>query len=69
MKKLLMDAHMALVRNGEYHAAKLVLRLLRNKILRLGLDDDSCSVELLLYGMGMTPHYSRNYNVATYTLR
>lgn len=68
MKELLMNAHQALVRSGSYHEAALILRLLRRKILRLGLDDDSAGVEILLDGLGMTPRYSRNYAVAIYTL-
>lgn len=68
MKEMLIKAHKALVMTGKYNDAWLVLKLLRNKVLRLGLNSDSASLEILLDGMGMTPRYSRDYSVATYTL-
>lgn len=69
MKNQLMNAHRALVAAGEYEQARMILKLLRRGILRLGLEDASAALEILLDGLGMTPHYSRNYCVATYTLR
>lgn len=64
----LMNAHKAFVRSGKYHEARQVLHLLRCKILRLGLEDDSCETEFTLDALGFRPQYSRNYNSATYRL-
>lgn len=56
----LMDAHRDLIRKGEYRAAQLVLRLLRDTKVTLWLDDDSWVVESLCEGMGCRIWYDRN---------
>ena len=65
----LMNAHKAFVRDGKYNTATLLLRLLRRKVLKLGLNDDSTEIELFLDSMGFQPWYGRNYNTATYRLK
>jgi phage gp36-like protein len=61
----LMDAHRDLTRRGKYGQAKLVLRLLKNGKVRLGLDDDSCAVEIICEGLGCRINYGRGYYSAT----
>ena len=53
---------------GKLEEAKLVLRLLRNGIVNLGLDDVSANVEVELETLGLKARYSRNYGIATYRL-
>lgn len=69
MKNQLMKIHRALVAAGDYAWARMILELLRVGILRLGLEESEVELAMLLDGLGMTPQYSRNYYVATYTLR
>ena len=67
-KKLVAEFHPLFVREGSYDEAWLLLKLLRNGTIRLGLDDASNRVELLLENLGFKARYSRNYVVAEYSL-
>ena len=69
MIKLIFKHH-ELVSSGKHEDAQLILRLLRRKIINIGLCDDAgFRVEIMLEKMGMRPIYSRNYNSARFELR
>lgn len=57
-----------LVKNGEYLTAKLLLNLLRDKRIVLGLNDEAYAVEQLLTGVGLKPHYKRDFRIAVFSL-
>lgn len=62
--------HVELVRKGEYGAAWYVLRLLRNRIVRLNLDDDAWTAQRALEEAGLKPSsYRCNYTIAIFKLR
>lgn len=61
----LMEAHRELVRKSQYGQAKLVLVLLMKGTVRLGIDDDSCAVEILCERLGCRINYSSRYYLAT----
>ncbi len=56
---------MELVRKSQYGQAKLVLILLSRGSVKLGLDDDSCAVEMLCEKLGCRINYGRRYYSAT----
>ena len=60
-----MELHTQMIRTGEYHAARKVLRCLNDGYVRLGLDDDSWKVETELEKLGCRMWYSGNGNRAT----
>lgn len=68
LRYALMEKHMMYVHTGEYDCARLLLRLMKHGKVCLGLDDSSADVENFLEGIGLTPHYSSNYNICTFRL-
>lgn len=63
-----MELHQEMVRKGQLGAARILLRLLRNGMVHLGLDDDSWIVETTCEDLGCYIHYSRNGYGATVRL-
>lgn len=61
----LMDAHRDLTRRSQYGQAWLILTLLRKGSVRLGLDDDSCAVEMICEKLGCRINYGHRYYSAT----
>ena len=60
----LMDEHRRLVREGKFREANTVLYLLRKGSVKLGLGDESYTVESLCEELGCRIRYSINYNIA-----
>ena len=58
------DLHMRLVKQGEYYAARLVLKCLRDGRVTLRLDDDSWLAQEELEKAGCRIWYSSNGNKA-----
>lgn len=59
----LMDMHRTMVKNGQFAAAKYLLKLLRTGSVHLGLDDDSWLVEKACEDVGCQIYYtSRGYS-------
>lgn len=56
----IMIRHTELVRQGEYEAARMILRFLRRKSIYLGLDDVSWKVQEELEKLGVRVRYSHN---------
>ena len=68
MKKEIMSIHTELVKGGNYEAARLLLRFMRRKIIRLGCSDSEWQVESLLEDIGFHPEYSTSYYTATFKM-
>ena len=58
----LMDEHRRLVREGKLREANTILYLLRKGSVKLGLGDESYTVEILCERLGCRIRYSRSYN-------
>lgn len=56
-----MDAHIRLVKSGNYDAARIILCLLRKGETRIGLGDTDFAVEMALETAGVPIRYSRSY--------
>lgn len=56
--------HMTFVRRGQFDEAHMLLRLLRNGVLRMGLDDVSWNVQTALESIKHPVRYSHNGNSA-----
>ena len=67
-KRLVSALHLKLVREGKFDEAWLLLRFLRNGVIRLGLYDSAWAVELLLEDVGFRPRYGRGYNTAEFSI-
>ena len=57
--------HAEMIRSGKFEEAHLVLRFLRNGMVRLGLDDADWDVQCELEQIGYKTHSSRNGSTAT----
>lgn len=64
----LCEAHRELVRSGRLSEANGLLHLLNHGHITLGLSTESCRCEIALERLGLEPHYSRDYNRATFRL-
>ena len=60
----LMEKHMELVRKGQYGAARVLMKLLKDNRVTLWLDDDSWTVELICEKAGCRIWYEKNGNRA-----
>lgn len=64
-KYKMMEKHQEMVRNSQFGAARLLLKLLREERVRLGLDDDSWLVEKTCEELGCYIYYDRRGCSAT----
>lgn len=60
-----MEKHIELVRTGKFKQARIIFSLLRNGKVKLGLDDDSYEVEIILENLGCRMSYDRRGYTAT----
>lgn len=60
----LIEAHIRLVKSGNYDAARIILCLLRKGEARIGLGDADWTAEQVFETAGVSIHYSRSYNSA-----
>lgn len=62
MKSNLIHEHKNLVKQGEYLAARILLRLLREGRISLGLSDDDWLVEKIADKYSLNRQYTRCWN-------
>lgn len=60
MKNKCMELHRAYIKRGQFYEARLVYSLLKNKSVKLYLDDASWRVECDLSDLGCPIYYAKN---------
>lgn len=64
----IMRKHMYLTKHGEYAQAKNLLILLNRGYVNLRLGDDDAKTEIYLEKLGCRVFYTRNFNIARFSL-